>query len=87
MAARESAAALSFLVYVVLSAFFCSCRAHFVYSRQDIIDIGWKCKVDITRDFQKAHNIQDAIGRPAESDKVTVHPKTTVTFIKATNHR
>lgn len=67
MAARASAAALiSLCFWVFLSTFIQSCRADYVYSRQDLIDIGLKCSNAITSDF-RAHNIPNTTARPAWS--------------------
>lgn len=52
----------TFFVYV-----FCLCGGEYMYSHQDLIDIRFRCSMDITSDFQRNHNIPDYIARPAES--------------------
>lgn len=51
----------------LLSMSFCLCGGEYMYSRQELIDIGLRCSMDITSDFQRSHNIPDYIARPAES--------------------
>ncbi len=37
-----------------------------MYSRQELIDIGLRCSMDIMSNFQRSHNILDYITRPAD---------------------
>ncbi len=70
MAARMSAAALSPLIWCLslctflsLSMSFCLCGGKYMYSRQELIDIGLRCSMDIMSNFQRSHNILDYITR------------------------
>ncbi|CAG6018054.1 unnamed protein product [Menidia menidia] len=42
------------------------------YSRLDLLDIGFKLKMTISRDFHRTHNIPDEIARPAGSPWIVI---------------
>ncbi len=62
-AARSSSLLCTFLCFVCLFCLFPTHPCH-SYTRQELIGIGYRAKMDITTDFSRTHNIPQEIARP-----------------------
>lgn len=68
MAARTGAAAFSSLVWclfllLLVCVLFKFCNAAVSYSRQNLIDLGFRHNLCITGDYERSHNIPEEIAR------------------------